>query len=158
MSSHPNAQNLSLSLLDVVWRALPCATEVESVADGPQGLTTFHARVHTSPTSTHLDWHEQGTTVFRGRAFNASNAYRFTRAEASVAVAHLRLGPQAPVHLVDLHPQADTLLSASPHLCGHDLYSLRLTLAPRQLTLHWHIESPQGPTRITALYSLLSVP
>lgn len=130
-------------------------TGVEAVALGVPALggdSSFSGRVRCEPRRLHVDWFESGVTRRDGREFVATNAYRFSRETRTLHIAHLRLGE--PVHLVSLPDAAEELVSASPHVCGPDLYSLRITLAPRGLLLHWHIESPAGLATLRATYSM----
>ena len=144
-------------MLDRVWHSLPRVCRVTSLSRSPQIDMVFEGEIEVSPagvSAMQLDWFERGRSSLAGNTFPATNAYRFQRGESSLEISHLRFGPSNPVHLVSLRERDGALASASPHICAQDLYSLRLTLEPNALIMHWRIDSPASTTDITSTYTL----
>ncbi|MBI1190369.1 MAG: hypothetical protein GC200_06785 [Tepidisphaera sp.] len=149
-------------MLDRVWHCLPRVCRVCSASRVGDREMTFEADVFQTPgpgaATARLDWLERGHSSFLGRRFPGVNAYRFDRREHTLHVAHLRFGPQNPVPLVVLHASSDALVSTSPHVCGHDLYSLQIFPEPDALVMRWWIQSPDATAHITSTYALRSAP
>ncbi|MFA6046302.1 MAG: DUF6314 family protein [Phycisphaerales bacterium] len=141
--------------LEVVWNRLPHVRRAEAVATAPAALggdSTYAATVRCETAEDEIRWFETGVTRRECCEFAATNAYRFTRDGNALHIAHLRVGD--PVHLVTLADSPAALESTSPHVCGPDLYSLRLTLHTNGLLMVWRIESPLGVAAIHATYSM----
>ncbi len=92
-----------------------------------------------------LRWAARGRWDGSGRtALAFRSAYEWRRREARLHLAHLRLGPDHPVPLVELVPSAEAgvLASVRPHRCGRDRYAARLIAGAGAVELHWRIIGP----------------
>ena len=103
-----------------------------------------------------VTWRERGRWVsgqLSGTRF--STAYAWRRNDAGVlSIAHLRLGPDHPVELVDLTESPDGCWrSASPHLCAEDRYSAEVRLEGRVVMVKWTVTGPTTDYTLRARYS-----
>ena len=78
--------------------------------------------------------------------------------EADVSWPRVRLRDVATLEGPRAEKFADALVSTSPHVCGHDLYSLQIFPEPDALVMRWRIQSPDATTHITSTYALRSAP
>ena len=103
-----------------------------------------------------VTWRERGRWVsgqLSGTRF--SSAYAWRRNDAGVlSIAHLRLGPDHPVELVDLTESPDGCWrSAAPHLCADDRYSAEVRLEGRVVMVKWTVTGPTTDYTLRARYS-----
>ena len=114
----------------------------------------------TAPDDRTILFTESGTWAPRnGESFRFHNTYRWSRlSAASVRLAHLRLGPTNPTHLLDLRPEdatASRWTSSSPHFCGGDSYSAELRADETGFALRWLITGPRKDERLVTVYSFV---
>lgn len=80
-------------------------------------------------------------------------AYRWTRVEGGLRLAHIRRGPDHPVELGVLAPDGDGgLATVRPHLCGEDRYDARLVVDGPMLRLEWRVRGPSKDQRLVHEY------
>lgn len=100
-----------------------------------------------------IDWSETGEWSERGTVFGYRTRLRWTFRGAQIDLAHLRQGPNAPVHLATLDLNAHgALIPRTPHLCGDDQYLAEVRLDDRSLTLGWRATGPKKDYRLLTTY------
>jgi hypothetical protein len=92
-----------------------------------------------------------------GSAISFTNCYRWSFSARSIALEHLRFGPDRPVYLFDLIPDPaaggeQRLISERPHPCGEDRYEASLSAEPSEVQLGWTIVGPRKRTEILYRY------
>ena len=97
-------------------------------------------------------WHPR-----EGAGIGFTNCYRWSFSTRSIALEHLRFGPDRPVYLFDLIPDpaagdGQRLISERPHPCGEDRYEAWLSAEPEELQLGWTIVGPRKRTEILYRY------
>lgn len=103
-----------------------------------------------------VTWRERGRwTIGPLSGTRFCSAYAWRRTDAGVlSIAHLRLGPDHPVELVDLTESPDGCWrSADPHLCAEDRYSAEVRLVGRKVEVKWTVSGPTTGYLLTATYS-----
>ncbi|HET7024609.1 MAG TPA: DUF6314 family protein [Gemmatimonadales bacterium] len=103
-----------------------------------------------------VTWRERGRWIsgqLSGTRF--SSAYAWRRSDAGVlSIAHLRLGPDHPVALVDLTESPDGCWrSAAPHHCADDRYSAEVRLEGRAVVVQWTVTGPTTDYTLRARYA-----
>jgi hypothetical protein len=84
----------------------------------------------------------QPTTPGRA-AFGFKNVFRWSAVAESLRLEHLRFGPEHPVLLFDMAPDADGVWrEVSPHQCREDCYTASLGVEGGQLVVAWSIVGP----------------
>ena len=97
---------------------------------------------------------EHGTlTTTEGKSLATSNHWQWSRSPEGIQFYHRRR--DAPVLLAELNePASDgSFHSQSPHLCGADVYTLRLDINADSLHLKWRITGPKKDEVISTLYT-----
>lgn len=109
---------------------------------------------HPSPNT--ITFVESGTwQPEAGRELVFSNVFRWSRSDSgeSIRLEHLRRGSANPITLFDLVPRdKDSWHSATPHVCGDDLYSADLTTGLRAIELLWTVRGPKKNEEIHYWY------
>lgn len=85
-----------------------------------------------------------------------TNRYRWTLSanSQSIELEHLRYGSDNPVFLVELvKDSADTWMSANPHICGNDSYSVDINCSGSTISMLWKIRGPEKDEQIRTIYS-----
>ena len=104
-----------------------------------------------------LIFNEKGTWKGRQKEeFHFRNVFRWTldRDVILIGLEHLRLGVARPVFLLNLVPiDYDSLSSATPHLCGEDVYIGQLRIEAEILCLNWQVIGPKKNEEIDYFYS-----
>ena len=90
-----------------------------------------------------------------GRETQFRNVFRWSLlGPESVRLEHLRFGPDHPVLLFDMTPNAGGVWSSvSPHLCREDCYSAELRQQEAGMSLQWFIAGPKKSESIEYTYS-----
>lgn len=74
--------------------------------------------------------------------------------DLSINLSHMRYGESAIVNLVTLKPVSIThWTSASPHICGEDIYVADLEISNNSIILNWKINGPKKDTKIRSVYT-----
>lgn len=82
-----------------------------------------------------------------------SNVFRWSLVAETLRLEHLRFGAQYPVFLFDLVQGKDgTWREISPHACGEDYYSGKLSIIGQQVELQWTIKGPRKNESIRYIY------
>jgi hypothetical protein len=149
--------------LDQLWLRLSRVRAFHSsVANGPNSKTGWSGETHGTvdvtpgPSAQRLDFIESGElTTAEGKAISTHNHWQWTHTGDSIQLAHRRR--DEPILLAELRSDANgegaTFHSASPHLCGADIYELTLTLHPANIELVWKIKGPKKDETLQTRYS-----
>lgn len=147
-------------LLEAVWsrlrraRASRIRAELHT-ADGPWFAGGVGALEVLEPEAGTLLLTERGTWTAAdgGHTVSYRAAYRWTRVEDAIRLAHVRLGPDRPVDLGLLVPAAGGRLAAArPHLCGADRYEATLTVEGEAVRLVWRVRGPAKDQLVVHTY------
>ncbi len=132
---------MSMSSLDTVWARLSEVAVLQFQSESRSatnwsGAGSGIVKV-ASPAPDALIFEESGEwQQSGGRKMRFSNAFRWTRIGAHLSLEHLRLGPEKPVFLFEMAPDADVVWrDVNPHPCRDDFYSATLRLDPSRLFL-----------------------
>lgn len=89
-----------------------------------------------------------------GRDVRFRNVFRWSNlGSAVIRLEHLRFGPEHPVLLFDMAPDAAGLWQANrPHLCLADSYSAELRCQDSGINLAWTITGPKKQVTIDYAY------
>lgn len=103
-----------------------------------------------------LEWEEAGSwqeSDERPTSFRNRLRWRWDVPHDTIRLHHLRLGPDRPVHLVDLVADGpDRLISAAPHLCAADRYLAELILGEGTFELRWQVNGPAKQYSLSTHY------
>ena len=147
--------------LDSLWQLLHRVRTFQStVVCGPRSKTGWTGKtegtvdVRVSGDGALIDFVENGTLhTDEGKSIQTTNHWQWTRTATGLSLAHCRRGE--PVLLAELsQPNAEgTFISSSPHLCGADVYVLKLLPKTTAVELHWHIQGPKKDETLRILYT-----
>lgn len=97
---------------------------------------------------------ETGHAEIGGKAYDATDATRWTFSGRSISIEHLRYGPEHPVFLVTLTERDDgNWRSVEPHVCDEDLYHAELRIVGNELHLTWRVSGPKKDQTIRTVYA-----
>lgn len=102
-----------------------------------------------SPETSTITWYQTGRWTagpHSGVHFTNTTAWGRRPDRPSLALSHLRRGPDAPALLAILEPaHPGTWLAVEPHRCGPDIYRPTLEWDRDGLRLTWEVQSPTDP-------------
>lgn len=120
---------------------------------GWTGTTTGTIELVQNEKNDQLDFIERGTlSTPEGKTLTTSNHWQWSRTAEGIHLYHRRR--EEPVLLAELTASAadGSFHSQSPHLCGADVYALRLEIKPDSLLLNWRITGPKKDECISTRY------
>ena len=152
--------HVQTEVLNHLWRRLIGVHKLTFVATSNLGTAGWNGQgegiVKCVEDGDVIVFHETGTwQTQEGQTLPFKNVFRWTRNqyEASVALEHLRFGPENSVFLFDLAGVSESeLQSVQPHKCASDFYTGRLTLHRVGFDLLWQIEGPKKDEHILYNY------
>ena len=145
-----------------VWHRL-CGVRALQIAAKTKGIPTAWKVSGTATvtvttiTGTRIRYTERGSwTAETGAKLSFRNVSQWTLVEHAgvIRLEHLRLGPDKPVHLLDLTLQEGPVLrSVTPHQCGADAYSAVMEVEADAISLCWTVKGPTKDEEILCRYA-----
>ena len=145
-----NTPHLETSHLETLWQQFATITKLAFTTHARkpsdwngrgQGLVSVN-----QPHQHSIIFHESGIWQSNnGRQSRWTNIWQWSRhlSDNTIGIAHLRLGVDKPVHLLNLITyNGDIWQSTAPHRCGNDDYTATMTRHNGSITIQWHMQGP----------------
>ena len=83
-----------------------------------------------------------------------NNEWLWQRSQQALVLSHVRRGRDCPVLLFELEAseKPSSLVTASPHLCGQDVYNAGATLNASGFAINWSIQGPKKDEKLAYSY------
>jgi hypothetical protein len=89
-----------------------------------------------------------------GKTMRFTNVFRWTRMDNQLRLEHLRFGPDKPVFLFDMAPDAEGVWrETAPHPCRDDCYSATLQIRQNKILVKWSVNGPKRDETIDYIYA-----